>query len=70
MKKKPTVQNEAICKNCYFYKEVSKGAGFCKRYPPIVLDMEEDGSVLSTFPVVTDTSESCGEFAHGPKVVN
>ncbi len=65
--KKPTVKPEGICKNCYHYKPFdNKKVGACRRYPPQVVDIDDEGNVYSSFPLIPEDELCCGEFSHGP----
>lgn len=68
--KKPTVA-QTSCKDCYWYRPTpAKGFGYCRRFPPEVMAIDEDGAVLCEQPIVEQEHDTCGEFANGPKVVN
>lgn len=68
--KKPTVSNLSICGNCYYYRPtVAKDFGYCRRFPPVVIAMDDE-AVESSQPIVSKQEEACGEFSQGPKVVN
>ena len=71
MRKKPTVSGLSVCGNCYYYRPTSaKDFGYCRRFPPCVIAVDEDGTVLCESPIVGKESDSCGEYAQGPKVIN
>lgn len=71
MKKKPTVSGDPVCKTCHHYRPNpgNKGTGACRRFPPTVIEVDEDGAVYSYHPYVND-EDVCGEFSHSPKVLN
>ena len=50
-----------MCKNCSFFLiEPKDTLGFCRRYPPTIINLGDD-SFDSIFPIV-DSDEWCGEF--------
>lgn len=70
-----------ICKQCKFFKwvyqqdavvvdDINKTAGFCLRYPPVIIpavewtdgmDRDEYLALSSAWPII-DSTEWCGEF--------
>ena len=51
-----------ICGGCYFFQGSPSGThGFCKRYPPVFTNMDDDGRAKFFNPVVSPHS-FCGEF--------
>lgn len=71
MRKKADVTGESTCKGCFFFDRVGQSKyGFCLRYPPTVLGVDEDGSITCSHPVVNIDQKACGEFSHSPKVLN
>jgi hypothetical protein len=57
-KPQPEIQSCATCR-C-FVAEPKDELGLCKRYPPVVVVIEDDP--VSTFPAV-ERDEICGEYA-------
>lgn len=68
--KTPTVANAPTCAGCYWFRPKSKEYGVCKRFPPVVLAVDEDGFVMSAQAAVHKEEEACGEFQLGPRVFN
>lgn len=49
------------CANCKFSQiEPAELAGYCRRYPPVLLEVDE-GEPAFGFPVI-EHRETCGEF--------
>lgn len=68
--KKPTVNGLSTCGNCYYYRKTNAKVGYCHRFPPAVIAVDEDGTVLSESPVIGQERDACGEYTQGPRVVN
>lgn len=61
VKKKIPADCLPACQHCsFFIADPKDDIGFCRRYPPTLIPLE-DGEVEATFPVVS-RDEWCGEF--------
>ena len=49
------------CKNCRFFSDQYGTGGYCKRYPPTPVGLDEDNSVAYCNPMVRN-EDWCGEF--------
>lgn len=54
-------ENQRCCEKCRFFLEWSSRGGYCKRYPPTPVGLDEDNSVAYCDPMV-DKTDWCGEF--------
>ena len=45
------------CKECIFFTDPDQGIGFCRRFPPTVIDHKHD-----RYPYVDGEQDWCGEF--------
>jgi hypothetical protein len=67
MRKFKGEDNTPCCKNCrYFFPDEVKGRmktelGICRRYPPTILGIDEDGITQQDWPTVTN-QWICGEY--------
>ena len=52
---------EQFCENCRFFIEWSSNAGYCKRYPPTPVGIDEDNGLSYCDPLV-NKNDWCGEF--------
>ena len=59
-----TKATEWLCKNCQFFESLNRedGRGKCRKNPPIVLSVSEDGESVSIWPIVIGHSDWCHEF--------
>ncbi len=77
MAKRPKLedtQNPERCETCRYFKAVpsDKGEphrGMCRRYPDVVLGVDEDGVTLQV-KVIMHADEWCGEFQISPHSLN
>jgi hypothetical protein len=61
MAKKTPLPDVQSCASCRCYSaDPGDDAGYCKRYPPTLIVLEE--SITSAYPVVGPT-DICGEYA-------
>lgn len=67
---KPKVVEIGRCEKCLYWEQVphvDRSAGYCRRYPEVVYDIDEHDMPASTNPVTLGT-QWCGEFK--PKHLN
>jgi hypothetical protein len=55
------IARDAVCETCLFFRSYGTGSsGECRRFPPQVNMLSDDGGPTTDFPVVT-SKEWCGE---------
>lgn len=64
-KNKQDADGQAQCSSCAHWirlppeRDMEDDAGFCRRYPPVVLS--DNGEPFTVFPL-TDEDDQCGEY--------
>ena len=54
-----SVLSDIVCGNCIFFNKVIDSGGYCKRYPPTLINI--DGSIEGHQPFM-EKDDVCGEF--------
>ncbi len=63
-----------LCANCRYWQEVQTQKaevrrGRCRRFPDVVLAVDEDGNTLQVRPIM-NADEWCGEYSARPEAFN
>jgi len=60
---------DLTCEKCIFYKTIDSGYGYCRRYPPVPVEVSSRRLLLfrqkvlrSFWPIVAWCRVVCGEF--------